>query len=313
MSTGDNDSVWQTDLPGLSAPRRGKVRDIYDLGDRILLVATDRLSAYDHILRPAIPGKGRILTQLDQFLDGSPRRHRPESPPRDRGRRFPGRASPLCATARGPGSLGEEGGGGPFECVARGFLAGSAYKEYKAAGTACGIALPPGLDRASRLAEPIFTPATKADSGHDENIDYATLAAGVGAATASRLRELTLALYTGGGRARRVGRPAARRHQVRVRHRRRRGRAHRRSPDPGLLALLGGGGLETGHRTGVVRQAVRPQLAGRLGLGPRVDSARAPGGGRRRDPRALCRGLPPADRPRSRTLRRHSGGSVTRS
>ncbi len=112
MSTGDNGSVWQTDLPGLSAPRRGKVRDIYDLGDRILLVATDRLSAYDHILRPAIPGKGRILTQLTNFWMERLACHRPESPPRDRGRRLSGRASPLCATARRPRSPGEEGRGG---------------------------------------------------------------------------------------------------------------------------------------------------------------------------------------------------------
>jgi len=198
VSTGDNGSVWQTDLPGLSAPRRGKVRDIYDLGDRILLVATDRLSAYDHILRPAIPGKGRILTQLTNFwmdrLAPIVPNHLLATAVAD----FPAELRPYARQLEGRAVLVKKAAVVPFECVARGFLAGSAYKEYKAAGTACGIALPPGLDRASRLAEPIFTPATKADSGHDENVDYATLAAGVGAATASRLRELTLALYRAG-------------------------------------------------------------------------------------------------------------------
>ncbi len=191
-------SVWQTDLPGLPAPRRGKVRDIYDLGDRILLVATDRLSAYDHILRPAIPGKGRILTQLTNFwmerLEEIVPNHLLATEVDD----FPAELRRHAAQLDGRAVLVKKAAVVPFECVARGFLAGSAYKEYKAAGTACGIPLPPGLERASRLAEPIFTPATKAESGHDENVDYATLEAGVGAATASRLRQLTLDLYRAG-------------------------------------------------------------------------------------------------------------------
>ncbi|MBP7588656.1 MAG: phosphoribosylaminoimidazolesuccinocarboxamide synthase [Thermoanaerobaculia bacterium] len=198
MTTGDNGSVWQTDLPGLPAPRRGKVRDIYDLGDRILLVATDRLSAYDHILRPAIPGKGRILTQLTNFwmerLAAVVPNHLLATEVAD----FPADLQRHAAQLEGRAVLVKKAAVVPFECVARGFLAGSAFKEYKASGTACGIPLPPGLERASRLAEPIFTPATKAESGHDENVDFATLAAGVGASTASRLRQLTLDLYRAG-------------------------------------------------------------------------------------------------------------------
>jgi phosphoribosylaminoimidazole-succinocarboxamide synthase len=198
VTTGDNGSVWQTDLPGLPAPRRGKVRDIYDLGEQILLVATDRLSAYDHILRPAIPGKGRILTQLTNFwmerLAPVVQNHLLATEVAD----FPAALRPYAQQLEGRSVLVKKAAVVPFECVARGFLAGSAYKEYKSAGTACGLELPPGLERASRLAEPIFTPATKAESGHDENVDYATLEAGVGAATASRLRELTLALYRAG-------------------------------------------------------------------------------------------------------------------
>ncbi len=198
MTIGDRSAIWQTDLPGLPAPRRGKVRDIYDLGDQILLVATDRLSAYDHILRPAIPGKGKILTQLTNFwmerLSGLVPNHLLATEVAD----FPASLQPHAAALDGRAVLVRKAAVLPFECVARGFLAGSAFKEYRAAGTACGIALPPGLERASRLAEPIFTPATKAESGHDENVDFATLEAGVGSPTADRLRDLTLALYRAG-------------------------------------------------------------------------------------------------------------------
>ncbi len=195
---GGNSSVWQTDLPGLPAPRRGKVRDIYDLGDESLLVATDRLSAYDHILQPAIPGKGKILTQLTNFwmarLAEVVPNHLIAADVAD----FPAALRPYADKLEGRSVLVRKAAVVPFECVARGFLAGSAFKEYRASGTACGIPLPPGLERASRLAEPIFTPATKAESGHDENVDFATLEAGVGAPTARRLRELTLALYRAG-------------------------------------------------------------------------------------------------------------------
>jgi phosphoribosylaminoimidazole-succinocarboxamide synthase len=193
-----NESVWQTDLPGLPAPRRGKVRDIYDLGDTVLLVATDRLSAYDHILRPAIPGKGKILTQLTNFwmerLGDVVPNHLLATEVSD----FPAALRRHSDQLEGRSVLVRKAAVVPFECVARGFLAGSAFKEYKASGTACGIPLPAGLERASRLAAPIFTPATKAESGHDENVDFATLEAGVGAATASRLRQLTLDLYRAG-------------------------------------------------------------------------------------------------------------------
>lgn len=193
-----NGAVWQTDLPGLPAPRRGKVRDIYDLGDRILLVATDRLSAYDHILRPAIPGKGKILTQLTNFWMERLATVVPNHLLATEVDEFPAELRRHADQLDGRAVLVKKAAVVPFECVARGFLAGSAYKEYKASGTACGLPLPPGLERASRLPQPIFTPATKAESGHDENVDFATLEAGVGAATAGRLRQLTLDLYRAG-------------------------------------------------------------------------------------------------------------------
>ncbi len=193
-----NGAVWQTDLPGLPAPRRGKVRDIYDLGDRILLVATDRLSAYDHILRPAIPGKGKILTQLTNFWMERLASVVPNHLLATEVDEFPAELRRHADQLDGRAVLVKKAAVVPFECVARGFLAGSAYKEYKASGTACGLPLPQGLERASRLPQPIFTPATKAESGHDENVDFATLEAGVGAATAGRLRQVTLDLYRAG-------------------------------------------------------------------------------------------------------------------
>ena len=193
-------SVWATELPGLPPPRRGKVRDVYDLGETLLLVATDRLSAYDHVLRPAIPGKGKVLTQLSTFwfgrLGDSVPNHLLATDPAD----FPAEVRPHAALLAGRAVLVRKTAVVPFECVARGYLAGSGYREYRQSGRVCGIELPPGLALASRLPRPIFTPATKAATGHDENVDYETFARGVIAATGEaalpeRLRDLTLSLY----------------------------------------------------------------------------------------------------------------------
>ena len=192
------EAVWSTQLPGLPPPRRGKVRDVYDLGSRLLLVATDRLSAYDHVLRPAIPGKGKILTQLTSFwfrrLESSVPSHLLSEDVRD----FPPELTPHAALLAGRAVLVRKAEVVPFECVARGYLAGSGYREYRENCQVCGIALPPGLQRASRLPEPIFTPATKAESGHDLNVSFATVADALGMDVATRLRELTLALYRRG-------------------------------------------------------------------------------------------------------------------
>jgi len=201
-----HEAVWTTDLAGLPPPRRGKVRDVYDLGETLLLVATDRLSAYDHVLRPAIPGKGRVLTQLSSFwfgrLGDSVPNHLLATDPAE----FPAAARPHAALLAGRAVLVRKTAVVPFECVARGYLAGSGFREYRQGGRVCGIELPPGLALASRLPRPIFTPATKAAFGHDENVDFPTFASGVGAmvsgsamdagaALAERLRRLTLMLY----------------------------------------------------------------------------------------------------------------------
>jgi len=190
--------LWQSELSGLPPPRRGKVRDVYDLGDVLLIVASDRLSAYDHVLRPGIPGKGKILNQLSNFwfgrLAGILPNHLLATDPED----FPAVLAPHRGVLRGRAVLVRKARVVPFECVARGFLAGSGYREYVKAGTVCGILLPPGLDRASQLPAPIFTPATKAEQGHDENVDFATVEAAVGPDLAAALRDLTLALYRAG-------------------------------------------------------------------------------------------------------------------
>jgi phosphoribosylaminoimidazole-succinocarboxamide synthase len=188
-------AVSHTELPALPPPKRGKVRDVYDLGDRLLIVATDRLSAYDHVLSPGIPDKGKILNQLSAFwfarlADVAPHHLLATDPAA-----FPEPLPALAPLLAGRSALVRKARVVPFECVARGYLAGSGYKEYVAGGGVCGIPLPPGLVRASRLPEPIFTPATKADVGHDENVTFERMAAEAGAELAARLRDLTLALY----------------------------------------------------------------------------------------------------------------------
>lgn len=201
-----NPTVWQTDLAGLPAPKRGKVRDVYDLGTELLIVACDRVSAYDHVLRPGIPGKGKILNQLSNFwfekLSDVVPNHLVATEVAD----FPSALKTHAETLRGRSVLVRKAAVVPFECVARGYLAGSAFREYQEDGRTCGIELPPGLVRASRLDRALFTPATKAETGHDENVDYEALAAGVGRVLAARLRDLTLRLYeTGAEHARSQG------------------------------------------------------------------------------------------------------------
>ncbi len=191
-------TVWETTLEGFPAPRRGKVRDIYDLEDSLLIVACDRISAYDHVLRPGIPGKGRILNQMSNFWfdclsDVVPNhliaRHVDD---------YPEALRAFRDQLEGRSVLVRKAEVVPFECVARGYLAGSGYKEYVADGTVCGIPLEEGLVRASRLSEPIFTPATKEETGHDINVSYEFMAESLGDDLAGRMRDITLELYRRG-------------------------------------------------------------------------------------------------------------------
>ena len=183
----------ETNFPGLVPSARGKVRDIYELGDKLLIVATDRLSAFDVVMPTPIPDKGRVLTQLSLFWferlrDAVPNHVLSASgfpPPFDAHReQLAGRAMLVRKTRPLP-----------IECVVRGYLSGSGWKEYQASGTVCGIALPSGLRESEKLPEPIFTPATKAASGHDENISFAAAAELVGAGVAEEVRRISLDLY----------------------------------------------------------------------------------------------------------------------
>ena len=189
--------LLQTDFPGLTLLCRGKVRDVYavDAG-RLLIVATDRISAFDYVLGSGIPDKGRILTALSafwfEFLHDIVPHHLLTTDPRE----YPERLAPLADALSGRSMLVRRTAPVPIECVARGYLSGSGWKEYRETGTVCGIGLPAGLCESDRLPEPLFTPATKAASGHDENIAERRAADLVGAATVARLRDLTLALYT---------------------------------------------------------------------------------------------------------------------
>ncbi|HEX4955571.1 MAG TPA: phosphoribosylaminoimidazolesuccinocarboxamide synthase [Thermoanaerobaculia bacterium] len=192
------ETVWETKLPNLPPPRRGKVRDVYDLGRQLLIVATDRLSAYDHVLRPGIPGKGKILTQLSNFwfarLSGVVPHHLVTTDPDE----FPASLQPHRDLLAGRSVVVRKAEVIPFECVARGYLAGSGFREYRRTRAVCGIDLPDGLELAARLPEPIFTPATKAEVGHDENVSFKVMEDALGTELSSRLRDLTLELYQRG-------------------------------------------------------------------------------------------------------------------
>lgn len=198
-----SDALVHSHLPNLPPPMRGKVRDVYDLGSQLLLVATDRISAYDHILAPGIPGKGRVLHQLSSFWFEELADVLPHHLVATRVEDFPAELQTRLGVAgrrqlEGRSALVKKARVVPFECVARGYLAGSGFREYQAGGQVCGVPLPAGLVRASRLPTPIFTPATKAAEGHDENVSFATMAERLPAGLAERLRDLTLALYARG-------------------------------------------------------------------------------------------------------------------
>jgi phosphoribosylaminoimidazole-succinocarboxamide synthase len=190
-------ALLETGFHTLRLFRRGKVRDVYELSDptRLLMVATDRISAFDHVLGSGIPDKGRILTQLSAFWFGHLAdvvRNHVVSLNVDE---FPAETRPYAAELVGRAMLVRRTRPERIECVARGYLSGSGWKEYQQAGAVCGIELPRGLRESDRLPEPIFTPATKAESGHDLNISAAEASSIVGAKAFDRMRTLTLELY----------------------------------------------------------------------------------------------------------------------
>jgi phosphoribosylaminoimidazole-succinocarboxamide synthase len=187
--------LLETRLNGVPPHRQGKVRDLFDLGDALLLVATDRISAFDYVLGSGIPDKGKVLTQLSAFWFERTRGIVPNHVMTTDVARYPAEMRRHADVLAGRSMLVRKTNPVPIECVARGYLSGSGWKEYQATGAVCGVALPSGLVESSRLPQPIFTPATKASSGHDVNISEAEAASHVGADLVRRLRELTLALY----------------------------------------------------------------------------------------------------------------------
>ncbi len=186
-------TLLESQVPGYPC-RRGKVRDVYDLGDRLVIVATDRISAFDWVLPTGIPDKGRILTGLTLFwleFLGVPN-HLLGVNLVDMGGAFAAQADRL----RGRSMLVRKAAVVPFECVVRGYLAGSGWQEYRQRQTVCGLSLPAGLQESQQLPQPIFTPATKAESGHDLNISFEELAASTGAQLAGDLRARSIDLYS---------------------------------------------------------------------------------------------------------------------
>ena len=188
--------LLRTDLPGLKPFKQGKVRDVYDLGDRLLVVATDRLSAFDVVLPTAIPGKGIVLTQMSLFwfeLLGDIVPHHVISANFDE---YDAELQPYREQLEGRSMIVAKTEVLPVECVVRGYLAGSGWKDYQSTGAVCGIPLPGGLAQSARLEPPIFTPATKAETGHDENISFETMEATVGAERAAEARRISLEIYS---------------------------------------------------------------------------------------------------------------------
>ena len=185
--------LLQSHIPGLT-PIRGKVRDIYDFGDRLLFVATDRISAFDWILPTGIPDKGRVLTQLSQFWFKRLQfmNHVLSMNPAD----VPLPVGTDVSVLEGRSMVVRKTSVFPIECVVRGYLSGSGWKEYKATQSVCGVKLPGGLVESQKLSKPIFTPATKAESGHDENISFQRMSEIIGADRADQLRHFALAVYT---------------------------------------------------------------------------------------------------------------------
>ncbi len=194
-----NSILLETDLP-LPLVARGKVRDIYNVGGHLLFIATDRISAFDCILPSGIPQKGRVLTEMSLFWFETFAELIPNHLITADVNGYPESLQPFREVLEGRSMLVKRANMIEVECVARGYLAGSGWKEYLESGTVCGIRLPAGLRDGDRLSEPIFTPATKAQSGHDQNVSFTRVADQIGEALAGQLRDLTLTIYNRGAR-----------------------------------------------------------------------------------------------------------------
>ncbi len=191
-----HETLLTLDLPGIPKIKSGKVREVFDLGDSLLFVATDRISAFDCIMPNGIPRKGEVLTQISHFWFDLTGDWLPNHRLLTASEPLPERLAPFADQLAGRSMIVRKTTPLPIECVVRGYLAGSGWKEYQRSGTVCGIRLPAGLSESSELPEPIFTPATKAESGHDENIPFERAVELVGADVAKKARHLSVRLYT---------------------------------------------------------------------------------------------------------------------
>ena len=190
------DTVLRLELPGIKKLKSGKVRDIFDLGDRLLFVASDRISAFDVIMPNGIPRKGEVLTQISYFWFDQTQSFQPNHLLSKADSPLPPNLQPFAAQLARRSMLVKKAQPLTIECVVRGYLAGSGWKEYRERQTVCGIKLPAGLKESSELPEPIFTPATKAETGHDENISFEQAAKLVGADIAEQARSASLKIYS---------------------------------------------------------------------------------------------------------------------
>jgi phosphoribosylaminoimidazole-succinocarboxamide synthase len=189
-------ALFETNFPDLTLKARGKVRDIYDLGDALLIVASDRISAFDVVMNDPIPDKGKILTQISAFWFERIGDLAPTHLLATEVGKFPAACQPYAHLLRDRSMYVTKARVVPFECVVRGYLSGSGWKEYREHGSVCGIRLPRGLVESDRLTEPIFTPATKEEMGtHDQNVSFDRMVRDLGGELAERLRELSLAVY----------------------------------------------------------------------------------------------------------------------
>ncbi|MGA2178347.1 MAG: phosphoribosylaminoimidazolesuccinocarboxamide synthase [Verrucomicrobiota bacterium] len=195
MANSNNETVLQLELPGVKKLKSGKVREVFDLGDRLLFVATDRLSAFDVVMPNGIPRKGEVLTQISYFWFAQTESFQPNHLLSHATDPLPKNLQPFAGQLARRSMIVKKAKPLAIECVVRGYLAGSGWKEYQKSQTVCGIKLPAGLKESSELPEPIFTPATKAETGHDENISFAQAAKIVGADTAEEARAKSLKIY----------------------------------------------------------------------------------------------------------------------
>ncbi len=191
-------AVFETDFPDLRLARRGKVRDMYDLGDALLMVATDRISAFDVIMQDPVPDKGKILTRISRFWFSVMEPLVPNHILATDVREYPAACRPYQDILEGRSMLVKKASPLPVECVVRGYISGSGWQSYLASGKVCGVTLPKGLRESEKLPEPIFTPSTKEDAGHDINIDFAEMRNRIGFKLSEKVKALSIAIYQKG-------------------------------------------------------------------------------------------------------------------